>query len=324
MPTLAQNHRLLVTRRVEHAIPSSIGSDACEGAGVPRMDKKTYRLVLAAQRSEITEHLVYQRLARSVKDPRTRGILEQISRDELNHYDFWKKYTLKDVKPDKLGVWKYCLVSRLFGITFGMKLMEKGERQAQTLYEEISDRLPLAEDIIRDENQHEKQLIDLIDEERLRYVGSMVLGLNDALVELTGALAGLTFALQNTRLIAMAGSITGFAASLSMASSEYLSTKSEATGKDPIKASLYTGSAYIIAVILLILPFLLLADLYACLGWSILNAMVIIFAFTYYVSVAKDIPFKRRFLEMALISLGIAGLSFVIAFVIRASLQIEV
>jgi len=105
--------------------------------------------------------------------------------------------------------------------------------------------------------------IDMIDEERLRYVGSMVLGLNDALVELTGALAGLTLALQNTRLVAMTGLITGVAGSLSMAASEYLSTKSEGGVKEPFRASVYTGFAYVLTVIFLILPYLLLIDLYS-------------------------------------------------------------
>ncbi|MDI6704563.1 MAG: VIT1/CCC1 transporter family protein [bacterium] len=82
----------------------------------------------------------------------------------------------------------------------------------------------------------------------------MVLGLNDALVELTGALAGFTFALQNTRVVAMAGLITGVAASLSMTTSEYLSTKSEGGAKSPFKASVYTGSAYVLTVMFLIFP----------------------------------------------------------------------
>jgi VIT1/CCC1 family predicted Fe2+/Mn2+ transporter len=86
-----------------------------------------------------------------------------------------------------------------------------------------------------------QKLISLIDEERLKYVSSMVLGLNDALVELTGALTGLTLALQNPRLIAIVGFITGIAASMSMAASEYLSTKQEDTEKNPLKASVYTG-----------------------------------------------------------------------------------
>ena len=73
--------------------------------------------------------------------------------------------------------------------------------------------------------------------EPYRYTGSIVLGLNDALVELTGALAGLTLALQDTKLIALTGSITGIAAALSMGASEYLSTKSEDVDRSPVKAS---------------------------------------------------------------------------------------
>jgi len=82
------------------------------------------------------------------------------------------------------------LISKLFGITFGIKLMERGEEKAQITYEKISKTIPDAKDIVEDEDEHERQLLDLIDGERLRYAGSMVLGLNDALVELTGALAG--------------------------------------------------------------------------------------------------------------------------------------
>ncbi len=177
-------------------------------------------------------------------------------------------------------------------------------------------------DIVEDEEGHEAELIDLIDEERLRYVGSMVLGLSDALVELTGTLAGLTLALQNVRLIGLVGLITGIAASLSMAASEYLSTKSEEGGQDPTKAAAYTGVAYVLTVVLLILPYFLFGNYLVSLGVTITNAILVILAFTYYVSVAREIPFKRRFLEMALISFGVAGLSFAIGYVVGKFLRI--
>jgi VIT1/CCC1 family predicted Fe2+/Mn2+ transporter len=191
------------------------------------VDRKTRDTILAAQRNEITEHIIYERLSRSVKDPHNRKVLERIAGDELEHHDFWKRHTNEDVKPDRLKIWGYLLISRVFGITFGIKLMERGEGKAEVTYENISKFLPDAKSMVEDEDQHERELIDLIDEERLRYIGSMVLGLNDALVELTGVLAGLTLALQNTRLVAMTGFITGIAASLSMSASEYLSTKSD-------------------------------------------------------------------------------------------------
>jgi VIT1/CCC1 family predicted Fe2+/Mn2+ transporter len=280
--------------------------------------------ILVAQENEITEHFVYEKLSQSIKDPDNREVLKRISNDELRHYGFWKKHTRRNVNPNKLKIWKYFLISKLFGITFGIKLMERNEEKAQIMYEKISEYVPDVKSIIEDEGEHEKQLIDLIDEERLRYVSSMVLGLNDALVELTGALAGFTLVLQNTRLIAMTGLITGVAASLSMAASEYLSTKSESSTKNPFKASFCTGIAYVLTVLFLIFPYLLFTDMYLCLSLTILNAIIVILLFTFYISVAKDFSFKRRFFEMTLISLGIAGLTFIIGFIIRTFLNVEV
>ena len=115
--------------------------------------------------------------------------------------------------PGSLKVFFYFIVSKLLGLTFGLKLMERGEEGAQINYSAITEHVPEAQRILEDEKKHEDELLSLIDEERLNYVGSIVLGLNDALVELTGTLAGLTFALQNTKLIALAGLITGIAAS---------------------------------------------------------------------------------------------------------------
>jgi len=106
--------------------------------------------------------------------------------------------------------------------------MERGEVGAQKEYAGLPAEIDQAQAIAQEESAHENALLGMLDEERLRYIGSVVLGLNDALIKLTGALAGLTLALQNTQLIALTGSITGIAAALSMAASEYLSTKTEA------------------------------------------------------------------------------------------------
>jgi len=281
------------------------------------LNEEVKRALLAAQRNEITEHFIYEKLAQMVKQPNNKEVLRRISNEELKHYEFWRKYTDKDVKPDKLRVLKYFLISRLFGITFGMKLMERGEEKAKVTYEKISGFMPDAINVVKEEDEHERQLMNLIDEERLRYVGSMMLGLNDALVELTGALSGFTLALSNTRIIALTGLITGVAASLSMATSGYLSTKSEGSDKNPLKAAAYTGIAHILTVLLLISPYLLLSDAYTCLILTIMAALTIIFLFTFYISVTKDSPFKRRFAETAVISLGIAGLTFIVGFFIK-------
>jgi VIT1/CCC1 family predicted Fe2+/Mn2+ transporter len=220
-------------------------------------------------------------------------------------------------------VWVFYLISRIFGLSFGLKLMEHGEGKAQATYRAISDSVPQALDIAREEDEHEQQLIQMIDEERLDYVGSMIRGLNDALVELTGALAGLTLALENSRLVAMAGLITGIAASLSMGSTEYLASKSEESKKAPLKSVLYTGTAYILTVLFLVLPYLLLTNVFMALAIMILDAIIVIIVFNFYISVAKELSFSRRFSEMALISLGIAAISFGIGFLVRELLGVE-
>jgi VIT1/CCC1 family predicted Fe2+/Mn2+ transporter len=288
------------------------------------VSKQTMELLLRYQKNEITEHHVYRWLAAHTKSPENRTVLEGIANDELRHYNQWKDYTQRDVGPAWWRVSCYCLVGRVLGLTFGVKLMERGEEGAQATYGRLAAEIPLAESIADDEHKHEDALLALLDEERLRYTGSMVLGLNDALVELTGALAGFTFALQNTKLVALTGSITGFAAALSMAASEYLSTKAEETGKNPLKASLYTGTAYVLTVVLLILPYLLLDNHYVCLGATLVLAILTIAVFNFYISVAKDQCFRSRFLEMALLSLGVASLSFVVGYLLRTFIGVDV
>ena len=290
-----------------------------------KLDHKTRQKILSFQRNEITEHIIYGKLVGGAKNPHNKKLLHEFSQDELAHYGFWKKHTGQEVRPSFLKVWRYFLIAKIFGLTFGLKLMERGEEGAQEAYDKIGKAIPESRKVMKDEERHERELIDMIDEQKLKYIGSIVLGLNDALVELTGTLAGLTFAFQNSQLISLAGLITGIAASLSMGASEYLSTKSEGgEGKNPGRASLYTTIAYILTVFFLISPYFLIPDYFLALAVTIINAVIVIFVFTFYTSVAKDLPFRKRFFEMAAISLGIAGLTFLIGIAMRIFLGINI
>jgi len=282
------------------------------------------RQLLDYQRNEITEHHIYHRLARMQKSAENRRILQRLAEDEKRHYEQWKSHTGEDAPVNWIKVRVFCWIARFFGLTFGTKLMERGEVTAQQSYADLGDEIDEVSAIAREENEHENALLGMLDEERLRYVGSVVLGLNDALVELTGALAGFTLALQNARLIALTGSITGIAAALSMATSEYLSTKTEAASQQPLKAAFYTGTTYIITVVLLIVPYLVLSNYYVSLACTLTIVVLIIALFNFYISVAMDQPFKKRFAEMALLSLGIAGLSFLIGHLLRVLLGVDV
>jgi len=132
--------------------------------------------LLDYQRDEITEHHMYKRLAKAIEVPENKRILEEIANDELRHYREWRAYTQQGVKPDTLRVWKYCFISRVFGLIFGIKLMEGGEKNAREKCEQIRTTVEEADAILRDENEHKNALVQLPDEERLRCIGSIVPG----------------------------------------------------------------------------------------------------------------------------------------------------
>jgi VIT1/CCC1 family predicted Fe2+/Mn2+ transporter len=289
------------------------------------LDARSRTLLESFQRAEMTDAVVYGRLARRERHPENREVLERIAADEVQHAAVWQSYTGKTIGARRVKALWYTLLGWVLGYTFAIKLMESGEDKTGRAYEKLSVAVPEITCIIEEECAHEETLIALLDEERLRYVGDIVLGLNDALVELTGTIAGLTFALANTRVIAMAGIITGVAATLSMAASNYLAGDSTERD-DAFKASMYTGLAYLVTVVFLVLPFLLFAP--GAYVWALVSMLVvavfIIFWFNYYISVTRSQPCFRRFVRMAAISLGVAVLSFGIGLLAKKVLGVDI
>ena len=289
-----------------------------------RVSQAAFAVIKKMQQNELTESVIYQEIAKFAKGEENKKNLRRLAEEERAHYEIWKQYTGLEMKPEKRKVLKYKLLARVFGFTFEVKLMEHGEAGAQKEYELLASEVAESAQIRAQEEEHEAVLLGMLDEERLQYVGSMVLGMNDALVELTGSLAGFTFAMQNTRLIALSGLIMGISATFSMASSEFLSAKSEGR-TDAFKSCTYTGIAYLITVALLILPYLLLGTAQYMIALVAMLAIVvlIIAGFTYYTSVAQDEKFKPKFLEMAAISIGVAVLSFFVGILAKRFLGVE-
>lgn len=283
------------------------------------------RIIRKMQQSELTESVIYEKIARFAKGEENQQTLLRLAREEKAHYEIWKKYTGEEMKPESGKIFKYTLIARILGFTFAVKLMERGEENTQEEYALLAQEVEESIHIRAQEEEHEQALLGMLDEERLQYVGSMVLGLNDALVELTGSLAGFTFAMQNTRLIALSGLIIGISATFSMASSEFLAARSEGRS-DALKSCTYTGVAYLITVIALVLPYLLLgnAQYITALICMLIVVVLIIAGFTYYTSVAMDQPFKSRFVEMAGISIGVAVVSFFVGILAKQVLGVDI
>jgi len=289
------------------------------------ISKAALSIIKKMQQNEITESVIYAKIAKFAKGEENKKTLLRLSSEEKAHYETWKKYTETELKPQRFKVFWYTLIARILGFTFAIKLMESGEEAAQEEYALLAEEVEESVHIREQEEEHEASLMEMLDEERLKYVGSMVLGLNDALVELTGSIAGFTFALQDTRLVALSGLIVGISATFSMASSEFLSAKSEGR-TDAFKSCTYTGVAYLITVVLLVAPYLIFSsDQYLPALACMLGIIVLIIAgFTYYTSVAQDQPFGSRFWEMALISIGVAVVSFGVGLLAKHFLGVDV
>ncbi len=287
------------------------------------MKAETLAIVRQMQDNEATDHAIYAALAKLTRSPENRRVLEKIASDEAVHSAMWARHTGVESRVNRFRVRLFVLLGRIFGLVFVINLLESGEEDASAIYTGLAGELPEARGILEDENRHEAQLAAMIHEESLSYISSMVLGLNDALVELTGALAGFTLALNDNRVVGMAGFITGVAATLSMAASEYLSKKADPGEKHPLKAAVYTGIAYMITVALLLLPYMLLNSPLAALFFCLVIAGLIILGFTYFVSVVRKTSFMRGFLEMIGISFSVAAISFFIGWAARAWFNIE-
>lgn len=293
-------------------------------------DPHLHKKIIDIQRLELTEYLIYEKLEATIKREKDRAVLKKIADEEKTHYEFWKNLSGQEVTPYRLKVHLFTFLSRFFGLNFGLRLMEKEESGAQMDYAELISLNPKVEEIMKEEEEHEQQLLALMSQAELLYAGSIILGLNDALVELTGVLVGLTLALQDGRIVAIAAFITGIAAAFSMAASEYLSTKEELVSsskkeeqKNPLRACIYTGIAYITVVLILIQPYFFVQNVFLSLGISLGLALAVILVFNFYISIAKNLPFHKKFIEMASISLGVAILNFIIGFLVRQYLQIE-
>ncbi|RMH74944.1 MAG: rubrerythrin family protein [Calditrichaeota bacterium] len=260
---------------------------------------------------EYTDHLVYQNLARQETDPQRKEVLLKLSQQEEEHYRFWKgmidDYT---PRPQRFMLKFVLLLRHLFGLTFTIKFLERHEEQVIEEYRRVLPHLDgkagkRLEQIIADEEQHENFFIGQIQEGRVKYLGFIVLGLADAIIEITGVHAGFLGVSSSTIMAGVAGLIVGFAAAISMGSAAYLQTK-QGSEQHPFTSALITGISYLFAVTMLALPYFLTGNMLVAFGVSLLMALLLTAYFTFYSAVLFDREFLKEFVENSLLTLGTA------------------
>jgi VIT1/CCC1 family predicted Fe2+/Mn2+ transporter len=302
-------------------------SDAPSEAAPPhaRLTAAARRRLLAFQRNEITEHHVYAAFARRAAGA-NREILARIAGDERRHYEQFRVLTGVDVPPSRLRIAWYRLCAAVFGFTFGIKLMERGEKRAEEAYAHFRDALPEIVRIVEEEYRHERELIAMLDDDSLRYMGSMVLALNNSIQEFSGIAAGLTFAMPaGPRTIGATVLISGLAATLAMSASEYLSQKAEAgtaaaPGHSPRKAVLYAGGIYLFIVLSIVAPYFVADSAHAALALALGSVGAILAVFTFFMAVVKGLRYRAVLLEALGVALAVVAVSFLIGTLARRAM----
>lgn len=285
---------------------------------------------------ELFDHRIYRALAQRAPDEENRRLLSELAEHEERHFRYWLEVGGLDpgsVRTSRLRHTVLLATTRLFGLAFIIRWLERGEEEAVRRYRGLlgtglldAEQEGRLRQIVDDELGHEHELEQRIGDERTDYLGAAVLGLNDALVELTGGLTGLASSIADPRLIAFSGLVVGFAAALSMAASNFLSVDIGPSEGElrPGRAAAYTGTAYILVVVALVAPFFIADDRIVALATAWTIAVAIIVAFAYYASVLQQSSFAKRLGQMLALGLGVAVVSFALGKAIGAVLGISV
>ena len=82
------------------------------------LSNKALEIIRKMQQNELTESVIYKKIAKFAKGDENKKTLERLSNEERAHYEIWKSYTGIEMKPEKKKVMKYTFLARVFGFTF--------------------------------------------------------------------------------------------------------------------------------------------------------------------------------------------------------------
>ncbi len=274
-------------------------------------DQKLAKVAEAKMSDEFTDSALYARLADTV-DPSSpfADVLKRLSDTERRHYEFWKKYAPgREPRLNGAKVGWTLLLRRLFGLTFASRYLDRHEGSVVKEYKGLAPLIPEGDrkefdEMVADEEAHEKEFAGRIQSSAVTYISFIVLGLADALVEITGIHAGSLGIYDRTEYAGLAGVIAGAAASLAMASAAFAQAKQGFEGSARLSAA-YTGVSYFVTAIILATPYFLTRDMYVALGSSLTLAVIILATVTYYSTVISGKPFFGDFAAILGIMLAV-------------------
>jgi VIT1/CCC1 family predicted Fe2+/Mn2+ transporter len=284
-------------------------------------------------KDELLDHETYLRLKKSEKSSEIRSLLQRLADKEEEHIRIWSmllgKASSSVKKPAFIGVRVFLLrlLRKTLGIGFVTRLLERDEESGLERYKAglksgvMSERdKKYLRRVIGDEAEHETSFAGKVEQYsgELGYTQSIILGLNDGLVEIVAMVAGLATVATSSFIVVIIGLIAGISGTLSMAGGVYLSSKSEGLVEDamdkekktvrvsPSKEGYYTGIYYFVGALIAILPFIFgVGGAVGILLSIVLVSIALVIASTI-IAVISGTSIRKRSLEMLAVSLGAA------------------
>ena len=184
------------------------------------------------------------------------------------------------------------------------------------------DRIFFGEMIV-DEEEHEYNFRNKIQSSYVKYISFIILGLADAIVEISGIHAGSLGIYNSTRITGLAGIVAGAAASIAMASAAYAQAKQGFAGSASVSAA-FTGVSYFASAVVLATPYFLTEDKINAVAASITFAVIILGVTNYYNSVITEKSFVKDFAEMVGITFGATIALYILGQLIRSIFGITI
>lgn len=274
---------------------------------------------------EWSDYTLYERLSRTVDDSSPfAGVLKSLSETEHGHYEFWRKYVPTE-KPalSRLKLYWVLFLRRFFGLTFAIRYLDRHEAKVVVEYAALAHLIPEKDRadfdaMVADEKEHEKAFAMKAESSAVAYISFVVLGLADALVEISGIHAGWLGLFEKTEIAGLAGIIAGGAASLAMASAAFAQAKQGGFKGSARLSAAYTGVSYFVTAVLLATPYFLTSNMIFALGGSLTLAVVILALTTWYSVVIQQKLFMRDFVEILLILFATTIVVFTLGYVVSA------
>ncbi|HXW94819.1 MAG TPA: VIT1/CCC1 family protein [Nitrososphaerales archaeon] len=273
---------------------------------------------------EFSDYTLYDRLSKTVSsDSPFREVLQNLSTTEHRHFEFWRKYVPgEEPKLAKLKLYWVLFLRKFLGLTFATRYLDRHESNVVQEYKGLERLIPepdrpAYDEMVADEKEHEKAFALKVESSAVRYIAFVVLGLADALVEISGIHAGWLGLFEKTEIAGLAGVVAGGAASLAMASAAFAQAKQGFSGSARLSA-VYTGVSYFITAIILATPYFLTSSMILALGTSLTLAVAILVITTWYSTVIQQKAFSRDFVEILAILFGTTTLVFLLGAFVSA------